>query len=61
MKKVHLLECIEPPNESDPDGYFEGVCHIGTDNMDDPQFTSYPSEVTCKHCLRRMERIEKGE
>lgn len=53
MTKTHLALYFTPPNESDTEGEYDLLC--GREVV--VSHTIYPAMVTCKHCLRRMDKL----
>jgi hypothetical protein len=54
--KIHLAG-YDPPNESDSFGYWgETTCGSESENV-----TQYESEVTCKNCLRLINKSKSND
>ena len=55
---VHLEVITRPANESDPDSEGYILCGIVAD---DPNLTLCDAAVTCKRCLRQINRLPAKE
>lgn len=51
--RVHYEVVVCEPSESDPDGYSELACG---GEYADPEYTTNKKAVTCKSCLKAMEK-----
>ncbi len=60
MKKIHALFYDPAPNESDPEGY-EGMLCDNVDRYGDIEGTHNWESVTCKRCLRQIEKDKRKQ
>ena len=53
---MHFELIVQPPSESDPEGYSVLACGRETGN-----YTNITKFVDCKNCLKRMSNVEKSK